>query len=87
MEFYLDIAPKILLWAAVIITFAPFIVVLGAFLLLTSIFIYIFIVSIIIEIIQERIRNAKRKINKNDFTMHTSGGPISPHIGRIRRGP
>ena len=87
MEFYFDIAPKILLWAAVIITFAPFIVVLGAFLLLTSIFIYVFIGSIIIEIIQERIRNAKRKINKNDFTMHTGGGPISPHIGRIRRGP
>ena len=86
MEYYFDIAPKILLWAAVIITLAPFIVVLGAFLLLNSIFVYTYIGSIIIEIIQERIRNAKRKINKNDFTIHTSGGSISPHIGRIRRG-
>ncbi len=43
MEYYFDIAPKILLWAAVIITLAPFIVVLGAFLLFTCIFIYAYI--------------------------------------------
>ncbi len=81
MEYYLDIAPKILLWATVIIILAPVIVALGAFLLVTSIFVYAYIGSIIFEIIQESVRNAKRKINKNEFTIHISGGPISPHIG------
>ena len=53
MEYYIDIAPKILLWATVIIILAPFIVALGAFLLVTSIFVYAYIGSIIFEIIQE----------------------------------